>query len=71
MLKLTNRPIYSPDELANYIARIETLDRLADKSLQNHRLLRDDRYKAQHDGYMMSILVAQRALQAMLGKVSR
>lgn len=62
---------YTPDEIAHYIARIETLDRLRDKALQAHRLLKDQRYKDEYDRYCENIRIAQIVLQKILTKVHK
>lgn len=68
---LSRKPPYTPDELANYISRMETLERLRDKALQNSRLLKDDHYMDEYLRYTENIRVAQQVLNVMLGKVAK
>jgi hypothetical protein len=67
----SSKPAYTPDELANYISRIETLERLRDKALQNSRLIKDDHYMDEYLRYTENIRVAQQVLNVMLQKVNK
>jgi hypothetical protein len=60
-----SKPKYSQAELQAATARLETLNRLAEKSHTNYRLIHDERYKQLYDGYMQQELIALKAFQKM------
>jgi hypothetical protein len=67
-----SKPPYTVEELAKYVERLETLDRLAEKAKRNwigggQNQVEQDVYL----GYVKTLTVAQETYQRMLQKVNR
>lgn len=71
-----NRPAYTPDELGQYIQRIETLDRLVEKAKRNwigtpEGIADKQKAKVIYENYLTALNVSQRAYIAMSERVAK
>lgn len=75
------KPAYTPAELTAFMARIEALQSMLDRTMSNYRtsqqkqpdgtVQRDERYMQLWEQYMGNLVVANKVLQRMLEKVAK